>query len=490
MSDGFLMVFGGSVANIVGALAFLCAGWFLAFLMSSVVQGVLNRTKLDNKIGEWILGEKKSKKVKVETIVARGVYYIAMLFVLVGFFEALGLELIAQPLYMFLNEITAYVPRVIGAALLFLVAWIVAGIAKRMVMFSLDKLDFNTHVKTHGDLEHAPVSESVGELVYWLSFLFFLPGIIGALEIDGLLEPVQKMINEGLEFIPNLFAAAFILAFGWFIARVVQRISKNLSAASGADGFADKVGLDVMLGKNKLSDVLGTLGYVLVIIPVFIAALEALSIETLTRPASNMLNAIAVAIPDILAAVLLMAVSLVLARLVKDWVSNILSAIGFDNVLGQLGLGNHVPKGSRTLSEIMGHLAFLAILLFSAMEAFNRIGLESVSVLLREFIGFASDISLGIVILAVGVYFANLAAKLILESGTEQSELVSSFAKASILVLAVFMSLSRMGLAPDIINMAFGLLAGALALAFGLAFGLGGRDFAAMVLKKKLSDKV
>jgi len=490
LGQRFLYVFGDSVTNILGALVFLCVGWFIAFALSAVTKGLLNRTKLDNKLGEWIVGEKKAKTLKIEALISKGVYYVAMLFVLVGFFEALGLELIAQPLNHFLEEVTDYAPKILGASILFVAAWILAGIAKRMVVFSLDKLNFDGHVKTHGELEHAPVSVTVGELVYWIIFLIFLPGIIGALEIDGLLDPVQKMINKGLEYVPNIFAAALILAFGWFIARVVQKVSKNLSHAAGADGFAAKVGLDIMLGKNKFSDVLGTVAYVLMIIPVLVASLDALALEALTRPASNMLNEIALILPNMFAAILLMTVSLVVGRLVNEWVANLLSAIGFDNVLGQLGLGQHVPKGARTPSQIMGHMAFVAILLFSAMEAFAMIGLTVVSTILVEFVTFASQVALGLVILAIGIYFANLAAKLIIESGTPQAKMLSTFSRAAILVLAGFMSLSRMGLANDIINMAFGLLLGSLALAFGLAFGLGGRDFAAMVLDKRLADKV
>jgi hypothetical protein len=44
------------------------------------------------------------------------------------------------------------------------------------------------------------------------------------------------------------------------------------------------------------------------------------------------------------------------------------------------------------------------------------------------------------------------------------------------------MALRQMGLASEIINLAFGLLIGAIAVAVALAFGLGGREIAAREL--------
>jgi hypothetical protein len=51
-------------------------------------------------------------------------------------------------------------------------------------------------------------------------------------------------------------------------------------------------------------------------------------------------------------------------------------------------------------------------------------------------------------------------------------------------VLGTAIGLRFMGLADDIINLAFGLILGAIAVAFALAFGLGGRDAAAKIVRR------
>jgi hypothetical protein len=48
-----------------------------------------------------------------------------------------------------------------------------------------------------------PLSETLGEAVYWLVFLLFLPAILGTLALQGLLQPAQSMVDEMLRFSPT-----------------------------------------------------------------------------------------------------------------------------------------------------------------------------------------------------------------------------------------------------------------------------------------------
>jgi hypothetical protein len=79
-----------------------------------------------------------------------------------------------------------------------------------------------------------------------------------------------------------------------------------------------------------------------------------------------------------------------------------------------------------------------------------------------------------------------VAAKTVQASGVAQAGLLALATRVSILVLAGAMALRQMGLASEIINMAFGLLLGAIAVAVALAFGLGGREAAARELEEWL----
>jgi hypothetical protein len=122
-------------------------------------------------------------------------------------------------------------------------------------------------------------------------------------------------------------------------------------------------------------------------------------------------------------------------------------------------------------------------MLFATIEAVDILGFAVLATLVTEFMVFAGHVLLGLIIFAIGLYLANLAGRTVQASNTSQATMLAIAARVSILVLAGAMALRQMGLANEIITLAFGLLLGAVAVAVALAFGLGGRDLAANYLK-------
>jgi hypothetical protein len=86
------------------------------------------------------------------------------------------------------------------------------------------------------------------------------------------------------------------------------------------------------LDVRALSGVVGLVVYVLILVPVIVSALDALALEAITRPTSNMLNTILNALPDIFAAGLIISVAYIAGRLVAGLVTHLLSGIGFDAI--------------------------------------------------------------------------------------------------------------------------------------------------------------
>jgi hypothetical protein len=475
-----------AVPEALGALAILVLGWIVARVVAALVRGALERTDVDNKFAHWITGKEKAKAIPVENWVSRGVYYLLLLFVLVAFFEALNLTRITEPLNRLLNQLFEYAPRLLGAGLLLLAAWVVSSVLKLFVTRALSAAKVDERLSAQADFEEeqVPLAQTLGEAVYWLVFLFFLPAVLGALELEGLLEPVQGMVDEILAFLPNLFGAGLVLAVGWFVARVVQRVVTNLLAAVGVDQISEQAGVAAALGKQKLSGLIGLIMYVLILIPVLIAALDALDMEAITQPASNMLNTMFVALPALFGAFLVLAIAYVVGRIVAGLVTNLLTGMGFDAILARLGLGKEPKEGRQTPSEIVGYLALVAVMLFAGIEALSLLNFDLLAEGLAQFTAFAGQVILGLIIFAFGLYFANLAATTIQAAGTAQSGLLAVAARVAILVLAGAMALRQMGLANEIVNLAFALILGAIAVAVALAFGLGGRDVAARQLEE------
>jgi hypothetical protein len=479
--DQINQIVGGYMPHLAGALAILIFGWLVARIVAAIVRRGLARTNLDNRLARWLMGE----SVAIEDGIARGVYYLLMVLVLVAFFQALGLTLPTEPLNRLLNQIFAFAPQLIAAGVLLLVAWIVASLLRVVLLRVLTAARLDQRLADQTGLtgeQTGALSQTLADTAYWLVWLFFLPALLNALSLAGLLNPVQGMINKVLEFLPNILSAALILGVGWLVARIVQRVVTNLLAAIGTDQFSDRIGLAPVLAQQRLSGVIGLIIYILILIPVLIGALQALALEAITRPASNMLNSIVSAFPAIFAALLIVGVAYAIGRVVAGMVTNLLTGLGFNAVLARLGLGREPAAGERTPAEIAGYLILVGILLFAAIEAVRELGFNLLADLIARFTVFAGQVVLGLIIFGIGLFLANIASSTVRASGAAQAGLLALAARISIIVLAGAMALRQMGLADDIINMAFGLLLGAIAVSVALAFGLGAREIAAREL--------
>jgi hypothetical protein len=397
------------------------------------------------------------------------------------------LTIVTDPLNSMLTQLFGYAPRLLAGGALILVAWLVATVLRLIVNRALGATQLDEKLSAGAGMEEdkrVPLSASLADSLYWLVFLLFLPAILGALAMDGLLVPVQGMMDKLLAYLPNLVAAGVTLLAGWFLAKVLRKIISNLLAASGLNALGERVGLKTVLGSQKLSDVLGLVVYTLVLVPVLIASLNALGLDSLTAPASNMLNTILEALPSLFGAALVLVITYVLARVVVGLVTNLLAGVGFDRILVKLGIGREPAETDRTPSEVAGSVVLVVLMLFATVEALDLLGFASLGGIVMEVLTLAGHIALGLVIFGLGLFLANLAAKAVGSSGSSQSWLLALMARVAILVLTGAMALRQMGLANEIIILAFGLIVGAIAVAAAIAFGIGGREIASRHLEK------
>ncbi len=476
---------GSYLPNLLGAIVILVVGWMAALIISRIVRRILRRTSLDEKLAKLIAGKEKTAATRTEDWIAKGVFYLLMLFVLVAFFQTLQLTLITEPVNNLLNQLFEFAPQLLGAGLLILLAWILATLLKLLVTRALETVKLDEKISAQAkDEPGEPIglTKSLAEAVYWLVFLLFLPAILSTLKLGGLLEPIQGMVNEILSFLPNLLTAALIILVGWFVARIIQRIVKNLLVAIGADRLSERIGLASALGKSNLSGMLALIVYIFILVPVIIAALNALALESITGPAGNMLNTILAAIPNLFTAILIVGVAYAVGRILSTFIATFLEGAGFDGLLTRMGLNS--AKSKTPPSAMTGYLAMIVIIYFAITEAFSLLGFATLNGLMGEFAVFAGHILLGLVIFGLGIYLAKIVAESVQNSHAPQSGFLALVARIAILIFAGAMALRQMGLANEIIVIGFGLIIGAVAVAVAIAFGIGGRDLAA----KKLDE--
>jgi len=523
------------VPNLVAAIAIFVIGWLIALIAAAATKGLLKRTNVDNQLADWITGRQEGTGTpKVEEWIAGAVFWIVMIFTVVAVLQTLQLEVVSQPLNNFLNQILVFLPKLFGAVILLGVAWVLATLVKLVTIRALRVLHLDERLgqqvsnrptaaeeSTGATPNEFSLSETLGNALYWFIFLLFLPSILSTLGLAGSLLPVQQLLNQILGILPYILAAIVISAVGWLVAQIVRRIVTNLLAATGADQLGTRFGLQRTAGGQSLSWILGTIVYVLILIPTAIAALNALNIQAISAPAIAMLNQILNAIPKIFTAALIVIIAYVLGQFVSDLITNILTSIGFNNIFQWLGLPS-VPSGrptrptpvvatedygiptppsprtgpetvfqeppTRTPSELVGIIVLVAILLFATVAATDVLQIPAVTGIVNGIIVVSGRILGGLVIFAIGLYLANLAFNLITSSGSRQAKILGQTARIAVIALVSAMALQQMGIASDIVNLAFGLLLGAIAVAIALAFGLGTRDLAANQVREWLDS--
>lgn len=477
----------GYAPKLLAALVILVLGWTAAAIVAAVVRGAMRRTRLDNRLAERLVGEEAAKSVDTARWMGRIAFYVVVFVTLVAFMQTLGLELATQPLNGLLTRVFEYAPRLIAAGLLLLLAWIIAGALRLIISKTLTAARLDERVSEQVELgaERAmPLTTALSDAAYWLTFLLFLPAVLTALDLSGLLGPVQGMVNEVLGFLPNITAAAVILVVGWFVARIVQRAVTNVLVSVGADRLGERTGVQSVLGSHSLSSAVGLVVYVLVLMPTLVAALGALELTSITTPATGVLDQILGATPAMFGAALVLVVSFVVGKIVGGLVNSVLENVGFDSVLIRLGLTNAPVEGATTPSKIMGHVVHVSVMLFAVLEASHMLGFVVLSGLMAQFVLLAGRVLLGLAIFGVGLYLSQIAARVVRGSHTDFAGPLSLATRAALIILTSAMALRHMGLANEIINIAFGVTLGAIAVAAAIAFGVGGRDIAKRLLEE------
>jgi hypothetical protein len=391
-------------------------------------------------------------------------------------------------------------PKILIALLILLATWIVA----RAVKWALAKAISRTPAlqkHTPGN-EHETIGHQIGTIA---KLIIWLVGIMAALTYLGvgqILEPVNQLTSGIFEFLPRLIGAGLIFFIGYILARVVQRLLETSLTAVNVDGLLARIGVGDTAGtvradpdavppgtvpgatRASIAKAVGIVFFAFIIIPAAIAAINVLGIDAISVPATNMLNDMLAAIPNILTAALWLGIAYIAARFIKTVIEGVLPPTGFDNAVRSVGI---VPATANP-SRIVANIAFIAVMLAAAIEAAKQVGGGTVAIFLAQVTELGGKVIFGTLIIVTGIFLARIIARLV-GSSTGEDSYAQTIVKFAIIALFTAIGLTFMGLADQIVILAFGLILGSAAVAVALAFGLGGRDAAARLLERYIDDR-
>jgi hypothetical protein len=402
-----------------------------------------------------------------------------------------------------MDWMTEWGPKVLLALVIVVVAHFAAKAVKWAIAKGVDRIPFFGRRDAAGAGGVKPtvdVGERIGEVGYWLVWLLGLIAALNVLEMRDVVAPLNAMVAGFLVYLPNVVGAALVFFIGFVLATIVRRMVEATVEAVELDRRLIDAGLTHTPKGPGLARLLGLLAFTLIIIPVAIAALQALRITAISDPATAMLNGILMTIPRVIGAALIVFIAYLIGRWVMTLIEEGLKAIGFDDIISSIANAEPVRVGREKMdltpgvetvnlskfppSKMIGLAVLIGIVLFAAVEAARLLEFGAMAAMLTRVLELASSVLFGAVIIALGILLANILAAAASREGKPSSEIISTMVRWGVIALATAVGLSFMGLANNIIALAFGLILGSVAVAVAIAFGIGGRDAA-----KKLLDR-
>jgi hypothetical protein len=372
---------------------------------------------------------------------------------------------------------------------------VVTHFVAKAVQWGIAKLvDRVPVLKRHPGVGGDSVGTELGRLAYWLVWLVGLIAALQPLGLSGVLTPVTALTNEVFAFLPRLLGAGLFFFAGLILARIVRHVVEAFLGALNLERLMSRAGVSIgeapvavdssgiasegaAPARSSIARAVGVTVSAIIILFAAIGALQILQVSAISDPATNMLNAIALSIPNVLAALVWLTLAFIIGRWVKSLLETILPSLGFDNAVRALGVmpANAVP------SRVIGAIAMITAIIIGLMEAARQVGGDSTAAMLFQITELGGKVIFGTVIIVAGIFLARILSNLV-GSSTGESGYAQTIVKYAIIALFTAIGLTFMGLADQIVMMAFGLILGSAAIAAALAFGLGGRDAAARML--------
>lgn len=368
----------------------------------------------------------------------------------------------------FANNVLDYIPGILGALLVLLIGWLIAKGIKAVIVRLLRKTSWDERLLKNSSMGDTNVF--LGNIFYYVVMIIVLLIVLEILGIDQVLTPLENMLNEFLAFIPNLIGAALIGFVGYLLAKFVS----NLVNIGGnfLDKVVDKTGFK---DTNKLINILQKVVFIIIFIPFLIQAFNALELDAISGPANNILSGFVEMIGEIIIASLILIIFIWGGKYLSDFLEDLFKSLGLDRTADKIHMQNMIGA-DQSLSKIIANIIYFFLVFFGVITAVEILGLTQLTDTLNHILEITGQILFGLLILAVGNYISTLIYKTMTKSSN--NTFIAGVVRWAALALFIAIALRTMGIANEIVELAFGLILGAIAVAVALSYGLGGRDAA------------
>ena len=191
-------------------------------------------------------------------------------------------------------------------------------------------------------------------------------------------------------------------------------------------------------------------------------------------------------LPNLLAFVVILVVGYFIAKVVAKLIQKVAEKAGLDKALNESDAKQYVDRvlPGASPSAGIGKVFFYIIFLFVLTAAIGALKIPAVTAFMNQVLAYLPNVIAAIVIFVVAAAIAGAVAGAVakLMGDTPTGKVVATAVPSLVMLIAVFMILNQLRIAPEIVTITYTALLFTVALASALAFGLGGRQVAAEML--------
>ena len=209
----------------------------------------------------------------------------------------------------------------------------------------------------------------------------------------------------------------------------------------------------------------------------------------LLQPLENALGVFLSYIPQIIGAIIILIVGYIIGKVLQALVTKVLRSVGFEDWMERGGVKQFFDRAStrQTPSGVLGKVVFWFVFIIAITMAADALGLQQISSFLNQLIAYIPSIFVAILILLLAALLANFLASIV--RGATGSDILASVVQYGVIIYAVFVALTQLGIAVTLTAPTFLILLGAVALAAAIAFGIGGREVAKDIVEKAYNHR-
>lgn len=240
--------------KVLIAIVILLVTWLIAWIVRWVFARLVGR------IG--FLRRQGADGAEVGQSIGRIASLLVWLLGLIAVLQVFSLTQVLAPLQGLVHGVLGYLPNIIGAGVVFFIGFVLAKIARQLVVTALGTVDFSRlghRIRTSADsatgtadasAATAPLAENKGRIVPLIGNLVFgvivIVVSIAALQVLGIAaisRPAEQMLSMFLAALPSIIAALILLGIGYVIARFLGDLLEGVLRAGGTDRALSSAGV-------------------------------------------------------------------------------------------------------------------------------------------------------------------------------------------------------------------------------------------------------